>query len=209
MKLPVLLFMLFSIFTSFNAYAIKTASSFDASWAYVPGLSLDAYETATGNFVKHRTLASTSGVQIDYNIALFDYRTVASFSFTQLADSNLGSAPFSRIALGVSYHLFRINGQRMLLDNQVESRIWGISPALELSLGINKLTINDPSDKNFVFAASLVDAVPRLLIEIPMSSTFLLMLRAGTYVTLKGANAAYNIKLSGLLLNIGFKLTTL
>lgn len=209
MKLVCFLFIVFSLVHPLSAYAIKTAASFDASWAFVPGLSLAATQTSTGVSLKNRTLTSLTGAQIDYNIALFDFRTVASFSFTQLVGSNLGPSPFSRLALGVSYHLFRINGQRVLLDNQVESRVWGISPALELSIGINKLTINDPDAKNFNFAASLLDAVPRVLIEIPMSSTFLLMLRAGSYVTLLGKNADYNIKLSGLLLNVGFKLTTL
>ena len=204
-----LIFALVAFLNPLSAHAIKTASSFDASWAYVPGLGITATEVATGFVNNERTLSSKSGFQIDYNVALFDYRTVVSFSFLELLTSNLGEIPISRLSIGASYHFLRVNGQRVLLDNQVESRVWGISPAIELSLGITKVTIKDPNVANFNFAASLLDVMPRLLIEVPITSSFLLMLRAGPYLTLKGANTVYDIKMKGLIINVGFKLTTL
>jgi hypothetical protein len=190
------------------AHAIKTASSFDLSWAAAL-LTLNASQLSatTATAPAPRRLTSYTGVQLDYNVAMFDYRTVATFSFTQWQTSNLGTSPMSRIAFGASYHLFRINGQRLILDNQVEGKVWGVSPALELSIGLNRLSVNDGN--SFNFTAGIIDAIPRLLIEIPVSSTFLIMLRAGTYLTLQGSNALYKISLSGTVLNVGFKLTTL
>jgi hypothetical protein len=204
-------FSAFCLFVSAPAYAIKTAASFDLSYA-VAQMSLTARQTTTtanAPLTSAHHLNSYDGLQLDYNVALFDYRTVASFSFLQFQTSTLGVAPISRIAFGLSYYLFRINGQRIILDNQVEGKVWGIAPALELSFGITKLSVKDPNDVNLDFTAGLLDAIPRLLIEIPLSSSFLLMLRAGTYLTLKGSTSQYSIGLSGGVFNIGFKLTTL
>jgi hypothetical protein len=191
-----------------NAHAIKTASSFDLSWA-VAQLNLTATPIAQKTEAVPKHLNSSTGIQLDYNVAVFDYRTVATFSFTQFQTSTLGTAPISRIGVGLSYHLFRINGQRVILDNQVEGKVWGVSPALELSVGVTKLSVKDENDSNFDFTAGLIDAIPRILIEIPLSSNFLLMVRAGTYMTLKGSSPNYTIKLSGSVFNLGFKLTTL
>lgn len=192
-----------------RAHALKTASSFDVSWG-AANLTLNAYDLSTGTLSKTRTLTSYTGVQIDYNVALFDYRTVATISFSQFESSNLGSTPFSRVAIGASYHFFRINGQRVIFDSDVESKVWGISPAFELSLGLNKLSIKDPEDANFDFTASQIDILPRVLIEVPVSSNFLLMLRGGYYGTLSSPKGqAFDIKTSGFIFNIGVKLTTL
>jgi hypothetical protein len=187
---------------------MKTASSFDVSWAST-NLTLDAYTNGSTTPSKTRTLSSLTGLQIDYDVALFDLRTVVSASFAQFMTSNLGSAPFNRVSLGVSYHFLRVNGQRVVMDNEVEGKIWGISPALELSLGVNKLSIKDPSDANFDFTSSLVDFMPRLLIEIPLSSNYLLLLRGGYYTTLSTNGQFYDIKAHGMVLSLGLKLTTL
>ena len=213
MRQSYLFLILFCLFASEPAHAIKTAASFDLSYA-IAQLNLSASQvSAAGSTsttpVGTTQLTSYSGLELDYNVAMFDYRTVASFSFMQFQNSNLGNAPISRVGFGISYYLLRINGQRVVLDNQVEGKVWGVAPALELTFGVNKLSVKDPSNANLDFTAGLLDAVPRLLIEIPLSSTFLLMLRAGTYMTLKGSTTQYNIKLTGGIFNIGFKLTTL
>ena len=187
---------------------MKTAASFDLSWA-TTNLNLDAYDAGSASVSKTRTLSSATGLQIDYDVALFDYRTVVSASFTQFMSSNLGKTPFNRVALGVSYHFIRVNGQRVVLDNEVEGKVWGISPALELSVGVNKLSIKDPDDANFDFTSSLVDFMPRLLVEIPLSSNYLLLLRGGYYTTLSTNGQFYDIKAHGLVLSVGLKLTTL
>ena len=191
-----------------SAQAMKTASSFDVSWANA-NLTLDAYTSGASVPSKTRTLSSPTGIQIDYDVALFDLRTVVSASFAQFMTSNLGSTPFNRVSLGVAYHFLRVNGQRVLMDNEVEGKVWGISPALELSLGVNKLSIKDPSDANFDFTSSLVDLMPRLLVEIPLSSNYLLLLRGGYYTTLSTNGQFYDIKAHGMVLSLGLKLTTL
>ncbi len=198
-----------AFFSAPSAFAMKTASSFDISWANA-ALTLSAQDTKTGLLSKTRSLSSSTGIQIDYNVALFDYRSVATLSFSQFETSNLGSTPLTRVALGGSYHFFRINGQRVILDSDVESKVWGISPAIELSLGISKLSIKDPQNSNLDFAASVIDFLPRILIEFPVSSNFLLMFRGGYYTTLSTSKSQfYDIGLSGMIVNIGIKLTTL
>ena len=188
-----------------SAYAVKTASSFDVSYG-MANLTINAFGS-DGTLAESRGLNSKTGFQVDYNVAMFDYRTVATLSFAQYQSSNIGDVPLTRLGIGGSYHFFRVNGQRMLMDTDVESKVWGVSPALEVTLGINKLSINDSA--SFHFTSSLVDITPRLLVEVPMTSSLLLMLRAGYFATLLSSSSPYKIKLSGLVLNLGFKLTTL
>lgn len=190
-----------------NAFAISTAASFDVSWG-LTNLTVDSFSQTTGAQLKSRTLSSQTVFQIDYNVALFDYKTVASLSFTQVGKSNLGDLPLSRVSLGVSYHFLRVNGQRVVLDNQVEGKIWGISPAIELSTGLSVLSIKDPSDPNTDFTASMVDLSPRLLVEIPATSSFLIILRAGYLVKILGGGI-FDVRYRGALFTLGVKLTTL
>ncbi len=193
------------LFFSSKAHAIKTASSFDLSYG-IAAYTVNAFDSS-GQLAETRTLSSKTGFQIDYNVALFDYRTVASLSFSQFQTSNIGDVPLTRLAIGGSYHFIRVNGQRLILDNEVESKVWGISPAIEMTLGINKLSINDTED--FQFTSSLVDATPKLSVEIPVSSKILLILKGGYFLTLFSSSSPFKINLSGPVFNLGFKLTTL
>ncbi|MBS1959203.1 MAG: hypothetical protein JST80_07030 [Bdellovibrionales bacterium] len=189
-----------------RAYAVNTAASFDLSYG-ITSLSIVSLNSS-GSQLLSRTMTSNSVFQIDYNVALFDYKTVATLSFTEVASSNYGSMPLTRIGLGASYHFIRVNGQRVVLDNQVEGKIWGVSPALELTFGLTVLSIKDTLNKNVDFTSSMIDMMPRLLVEIPVSSSFLLMLRAGYLKTLMGGGL-YKVTYSGSMFSIGFKLTTL
>lgn len=197
-------FLAFSLLSP-KAHAIKTASSFDLSYG-MASYQVKAFDS-TGALAETRTLSSKTGFQIDYNVALFDYRTVATLSFSQFQTSNIGDVPLTRLALGGSYHFIRVNGQRLILDNEVESKVWGISPAIELTLGMNKLSINDTPD--FQFTSSLFDATPKLSVEIPVSSKILLILKGGYFLTIFSSSTPFRINLSGAVFNLGFKLTTL
>ncbi len=196
---------IFLLFSSMDAQAIKTASSFDLSYG-LAGYTVDAFDS-TGALAESRTLSSKTGFQIDYNVALFDYRTVASLSFSQFQTSNIGEIPLTRLAIGGSYHFIRVNGQRLILDSDVESKVWGISPAVEVTFGINKLSINDTAD--FQFTSSLFDMTPKLSVEIPVTSKILLILKGGYFLTLFSSASPFKINVSGSVFNLGFKLTTL
>jgi hypothetical protein len=186
------------------AHAIQTAASFDVNYA---ATALNTQTGSAGTANTPRTLTSMSGFEANYNVAIFDYKTVTSLSLMQFENSNIGKVPLTRIALGASYHFIRINGQRILLDNEVEAKQWGISPAIELTIGISKLSIND--NGGTVFTASFIDVLPRFLLEIPLSSSFLLLLRAGYLTSVSGGGSIYSIKYSGGVYDIGFRLTTL
>jgi hypothetical protein len=188
-----------------TAQAMSTAASFDLSYGIL-NLGIKTYDL-NGTLSRQRTLTSNSVFQIDYNVALFDYKTVATLSFMQVVKSNLGDFPYTRIGIGASYHFIRVNGQRVMLDNQVEGKIWGISPALELTLGLSVLSVNDPTANNLEFTASKIDAIPRLLVEIPAGPSFLIMLRAGFITSLVGGGL-FGVKYTGSVFNIGVKLTT-
>ena len=205
------LFLFFGFFLSISnpAHAIKTASSFDINYCDT-NLSLTTLQV--GNTLATplvRSLSSSTGFEVDYNVALFDYRTVASMSFMQYESSNLGPIPLSRIAFGASYNFIRVNGQRVLLDNGVESKVWGVSPSVEVSLGLTKLSIQDPSNKQFNFSAALLDVLPRLIVEIPVNTTIILMLRGGYQFSFGGSDQFFKIGYTGTTIDLGFRLTTL
>lgn len=185
-----------------------TASSFDLSYG-LTSLSLTTGQVGSVSPPLVRTISSQTGFEVDYNVAMFDYKTVATMSFMQYASSSLGQMPISRVSLGASYHFVRVNGQRVLLDNGVEGKVWGISPAFEVTLGLNKLSVTDPNNPGFNFTAALVDVLPRLLLEIPMSSSFLLLIRGGYMFSISNSGQLFNIKYGGSTINIGFRLTTL
>ncbi len=191
-----------------NAFAIKTASSFDVSYG-LTSLSLVTTQNTSVAVPLTRTISSQTGFEVDYNVALFDYKTVASMSFMQYMSSSLGSVPLSRVALGASYHFIRVNGQRVLLDNGVEGKVWGISPAMEISFGLNKLSTNDLNNPDYNFTAAMFDILPRLLLEIPLSSSTLLLIRGGYLFSLGGDGAIFKVSYSGFAFNVGFRLTTL
>jgi hypothetical protein len=190
-----------------SAHALSTAASFDLSWG-LANITINSFNASNSSLLKSRTLSTQTVFQIDYNVAMFDYKTVATLSFTQVAKSNLGDLPLTRIGLGASYHFLRVNGQRVVLDNQVEGKIWGISPAIELTGGLTVLSVKDPADRNNDFTASMIDLAPKLLVEIPASSSFLITLRAGYLVKVVGGGI-FNVKYSGSVFTIGVKLTTL
>ena len=190
---------------------MKTASSFDIDYAYT-SLTLNAFNP-TGFQILQRNITSSTGFQIDYNVALYDAKTVLSLSFLEFVSSNLGPVPMSRIGFGVAYHFWRMNGQRFLMDNGVEGKVWGISPALELSLGLSRLSIADPNNVKLAFSASSYDMIPRVLFEIPINPNFLIMLRAGYLKSLSfgqsGGGSSDTVNYSGPIFTVGFKLTTL
>lgn len=202
-----ILVLLISLLSSGNALAIKTASSFDVSYG-VTNLSLTTAQAGSSTSLL-RTISSQTGLEVDYNVALFDYKTVATMSFMQYLTSSLGQAPLSRVSLGVSYHFIRVNGQRVVLDNGVEGKVWGISPAIELTFGLNKLSINDVDRPDFNFTAAMMDLMPRLILEIPMSSSLLLLVRGGYLFSIGGDGSLFKIGYSGYAINVGFRLTTL
>jgi hypothetical protein len=198
-----------TLFSVSAARAMNTSASFDLSYSYV-SLNLQATKVGDTTPSLNRSFNSATGYQIDYNVALYDLKTVVSASFLQFLTSNsFGDRPISRVAIAASYHFLRMNGQRLILDNGVEGRVWGVSPALELSLGFTKLTINDQTRAGTAFSASMLDAIPRLLIELPLNSSLLIMFRAGLMTSLSSAgNAFYNVSYSGPIFNLGVKLTS-
>ncbi len=201
---------LLGLLLALPAKAMKTSSSFDVSYG-LASLSLVTQELGTTIAVPSltRTISSQSGLEVDYSVALFDYRTVATMSFMQYINSSLGRIPISRFGLGVAYHFIRVNGQRVVMDDGVEGKIWGVSPAVELSLGFNKISINDAGNPSYNFTAAFIDLLPRLVVEIPISASFLLVMKGGYLFSVGSYNDLFDIGYHGFTINAGFRLTTL
>jgi len=198
------------LFLASPAQAMMTAASFDVSYG-LTSLSLTTQELGTSVSVPSltRTISSLSGYEVDYSVAMFNYKTVASMSFMQFINSSLGNVPVSRVALGAAYHFIRVNGQRVVMDDGVEGKMWGVSPAIELSLGFNKISINDPGNPSYNFTAAFIDVLPRLVFEIPLSPSFLLVFKGGYLFSVGSYSDLFDIGYHGYTINAGFRLTTL
>ena len=198
--------MLFLALTSNRAFAIKTAATFDVNYDYT-SLNLSFGSTGQSN-LQSVTLQSFSGYEVDYNVALYDLKTVASISFTQFLSSTQGPTPITRFAIGGSYYFIRVNGQRVILDNQVEGRVWGVSPAFEFSTGINVLAVKDQNNGSYDFNASIFDVLPRVRIEIPLSTTVMALFRLGYLMSLSNSNQNYTISYKGMVASLGITLSS-
>lgn len=191
--------------------AVKTSASFDANYSFT-GLGIKVKDLTTGAIGYDRTLNSYTGFELDYNVALFDYSAIAFISFLQYGTSNLGKVPLSRFAIGAAYHFIRMNGQRVILDNQVEAKSWGISPALEISIGMSRLSVEDPDPSiTAQFTASMLDIFPRLLFEIPVSPSLLMMVRGGYLFSISTftGQSNYTVTYGGYSFLLGIKLSTI
>lgn len=202
--------LLLCAFSNNSHSAVQTSSSFDINYA-LAGLTISGQKTDDSARLYDRSMFSLSGFELNYNVALYDYSTVAFISFYQLMSSSMNTPmPLGRIALGAVYHPFRMNGQRIVLDNQVEGKSWGISTAIELSVGITRLSIEDPELAQTQFTTALIDLLPRLLFEIPITPRFLLILRGGYFVPFiyKNKEASFQVYYQGYTFSVGGKLAS-
>lgn len=202
--LPLSLFVIHTV----QSAELKLGSSLDIGPAMA---SLALNVTGQGVSEYSRTLSTFSGINVNYQVIFFNLNAIASVEFTQFQDSNLGSLPLTRLGLGFAYYPLKLNGQRMIMDNGVEAKSWGVTPGIELGIGLNKLSIKDPAPPSGVadFSASLADITPRLVVEIPISPSVVIVARGGYFVALPlSSEGTYKIGLTGMMASLNLRLST-
>lgn len=184
-----------------NAYI---ASDFDANW----GVSFIDVKVAG---IAPKAIESYSTLEIGYNLIFSSINTALNISFMELVNSNFGLIPFTRLAFGPRYYVRGLNGTRLLLDNQVQGRLWRPSPFIGFQLGFSSLSIEDTTSPQFQnnFNAAIVDANIELGLETPISSDWLLMGQFSylTSVLSNSGDERPELSYEGLQILIGLKIT--
>ncbi len=206
MKALIFFSILFFVF-SVEAYL---TSDFDVTIGYT-----DLSIKAGTDF--NRTLSSFTFLELNYNLNIAGPSLTINLSFNEIVNSNLGNMPYTRLGLGVRWYPLGLNGQRIILDNQVVAKKWEPSPFMALSAGLASMSVVSTveSDKEH-FNAAMVDYFFKFGNEIPIAADWLLIGQLGYLFGSSSAassDSAINLKntslqYSGMVIFCGVKLTT-
>lgn len=89
-------------------------------------------------------------------------------SFFEIINSKDGYLTFTRFSLGPRWYPRGMNGGRVIIDNDVQARVWRATPFIGMNLGISNLSVKE-------YNASLIDLTPRFGVEIPLTAKILLL----------------------------------
>mgnify|MGYP000101850696 CR=1 FL=1 len=153
-----------------------------------------------------KTLDALSTLEINYNLLVNEINSSLTLSFMEIADSDLGVLPYTRLGLGLRWYLFGLNGRRVILDNQAVSKVWKASPFLGLSVGLANIALNDGDQ---YFNASVMDYMVRAGVEVPIAFDWML---TGQFVYVLGMKTdsgnGQAISYGGVILLTGLKMST-
>ncbi|HRO68160.1 MAG TPA: hypothetical protein PL182_11395 [Pseudobdellovibrionaceae bacterium] len=144
-----------------------------------------------------QTLNSVSSMEFNYNLKHAAYSTSYTMSFFQLFEADGRKMPMTRFSLGGRWYVKGHNGERTILDQGVEGRLWRSTPFLGLSFGLANISV-EPLN------ASVFEVSPRFGVEIPLSAQVFLQgqlsLLTGTSM---GASEDRSLSYQGLSVLIG------
>lgn len=135
-------------------------SSFDAN------LGIANFQTKSADFSK--SISSISAIELNYNLNHTAVNTAYSLSFYELAKTDEGMVTFTRLSLGSRWYPRGMSGGRMIIDSDVQARIWAAAPFIGLNIGLSTLTIKE-------YNASFIDFGPRVGVEVPIAINMLLI----------------------------------
>jgi len=198
------LLILFMSVCSFQANAYLS-SDFDVNAGFT------SFGINVGDNIQ-RSLESMSTIEIGYNLIFVGADMAFNFSFQEILQSEFGSLPYTRIALGPRWFPRGLNGRRVILDNQVQGRIWRPSPFIGLQVGLSNLSIQDNTDSQLTndFNAAMFDANVEIGVETPITSDWLLVGQFAYVVSILGETGDQRpeISYSGIQIFMGLKFTS-
>lgn len=140
-------------------------------WSYLRsdvdfGMGPISLDLKTSDFTKK--LTSPAALEFNYNLIHDAYNTAYCFSFYEVSKSEDGYLSFTRFAIGAKYYPTGLNGRRMVLDNEVEAKLWKASPYVGLFLGLSNTSVKE-------YNASAFDMTPRFGVEIPVTAKLIML----------------------------------
>ena len=197
-----LIILVILVYSQYSYSYIK--SDFDANW----GVS---FVDITLDGVGTRSLESYSTIKLDYNLIFSSLDMALVFSMSEMFESNFGTIPYTRFGIGPRWYIRGINGNRVLLDNQVQGRLWKPSPFIGLQLGFGSLSLEDGADVQLKsdFNAAVIDTTLEIGLETPVSAN---MVFIGHFSYLMSALSSSDetrpaLSYSGIQLFVGLKMT--
>ena len=189
---------------SFNTAQGHLTSDFDVNW----GASLINVEIGE---VGTRSLESFTTVEIGYNLIFASVDTALNISFSEMASSNFGDLPFTRLAVGPRWYIRGLNGTRVIMGDQVQGKSWKPSPFLGLQAGFSNLSMSSEEGEaaNFNFNAAVIDINAELGLETPITNGILLVGQFSYLLSLlsNSEDEATALSYGGLQIFVGIKLT--
>ncbi len=177
------------------------------SWSYLRsdvdfGIGPISLDLKTSDLTKK--LTSPAGFEFNYNLIHDAYKTAYCFSFYEVIKSEDGYLSFTRFAIGAKYYPTGLNGRRVVLDNEVEAKLWKASPYLGLFLGISNTSVKE-------YNASAFDLTPRFGVEIPVTAKLIMLTQFEIFSSLSQggpSTGAKSFSYSGFAALIGIRVTS-
>lgn len=126
------------------------------------------------------SVESVTTLEVNYSVYQPSINSALTLSFQEVFVSGGGQQlPFNRIAVGMRYYIFGVNGLRTILDSLTEAKVWRPAPFVGFNLGLANLSVGKKdegaaaADKSL--NASLMDINVRGGVEVPMASDLLMV----------------------------------
>lgn len=191
-------FLLLKCFLKPDAASAHLTSNYDFNFGFT------SFEVKAADSFKS-TLESPTTIDFNYNLNMSAMKSAFSLSFSEMVTGPAGNLPFVRLGLGYRYYVLGLNGQRIVLDNDTDGRIWAPTPFIGLTFGLATLSI---AEGQSYFNASMVDGTVRLGAEIPIGSSWVLL---GQFhyinsLALVGSSTDIDVSYSGIGIFAGLRL---
>jgi hypothetical protein len=151
------------LLTGLLFYSSQCLSAFSSSFDVNFGQS--SFNAKTSNDT--RTIDSFSTIQMNYCLRKPIAGVAYCLEFFELLNSAEGALAMTRMSLGGRWYPLGMNGNKVIIDNDVTAKIWKATPFVGGSLGLTNLSTK-------AYNASLFDLGIRFGVEIPLSPKLLL-----------------------------------
>lgn len=176
-------------------------------WSYLRsdvdlGLGPISLDIKTSDLTKK--LTSAAGLEFNYNLIHEAYNAAYCFSFYEVGKTDEGYLSFTRFAIGAKFYPTGLIGRKVILDNEVEAKLWKASPYMGLFLGISNTSVKE-------YNASAFDITPRVGVEIPVTAKLIMITQFEIFSSLSQgvpSSGAKNFNYTGFGAMLGIRITS-
>lgn len=165
-------------------------SSFDMN------IGQSSFSAKTSN--DSRTIGSFSTIEMNYCLRNSSMGLAYAMSFFEVVNSKEGALALTRFSVGPRYYPMGMNGNKVIIDNDVVAKIWKATPYIGGSMGLTNISTQ-------VYNASMFDLGFRFGVEIPLTPRLLLNAQYGFSESFGSSSVgdAKNISYSGTVATVG------
>ncbi len=145
--------------------------------------------------------------EFNYNLNYAGPNIAFNINFAEVVKDGFTNISYTRMGLGARWYFFGFNGQKLIIDNQTSGLILRPTPYIGSGVGMSNFSITEggPGD----FNASNLDLTIYAGLEVPLTSTFLLMLQAQGLTNITSSEEeGRNISYLGFSFHAGIKVSS-